>query len=103
MSDATSTPSLPLAPLPVEPVLTLYGFSTCPHCASLKSYLEEHALPFATVDVEDAEERQRLYDAWELEGSARSMPQLRIEGVSLGGNAEVRATPVELIAALAAG
>lgn len=100
---ATSTPGpAPLAILPDEPVLTLYGFSTCPHCASLKAYLDEAAIPYSTVDVEDAEERQRLYDAWELEGPARSMPQLRLHGVSLGGNAAVRALPIEHIAALAA-
>lgn len=62
------------------------GFG-CPYCDKAKDALERAGVEF-TVQRVAAEYRPAMYDAWGLTGSARTIPQLIVDGRRIGGYAE---------------
>lgn len=61
----------------------------CVFCDKVKSFLETKGVVFTEVKHDDDEQRQALYDGFGLTGPTRTVPQVVIDGVRVGGFAEL--------------
>lgn len=60
----------------------IYTTQSCPYCVRAKDLLKRKKIPFIEIDVsDDAVQRQRM----EKLSGRRTVPQLFIEGQSIGG------------------
>ena len=67
----------------------VYSTSMCPFCVQAKRLLTERAIPYDEVDVsDDAELRAQMV---ERAGGKRTVPQIFIDGRSIGGYEELAA------------
>ncbi len=73
--------------MPGEPSIRLYVSRWCVQCERAAALLESRGLSFETIDIGDPEQCCRLQ---ELTGGA-SVPQIVIDGRSIGGYDEVAA------------
>jgi glutaredoxin 3 len=66
----------------------MYTTTTCPYCVSAKALLRRRNIPFEEIDVtaHDAGARAALVRA---AGGRRTVPQIFIGGVSIGGSDEL--------------
>lgn len=69
--------------------VTIYTTSYCPYCHAAKSLLARKKVAFVEVDVTgDRTARERLVD---LAGGRHTVPQVFIDGQSIGGYDELSA------------
>ena len=69
----------------------VYTTPMCPYCVAAKRLLDERAIPFAEFDV--ANDTTLLADVMQRSGR-RTVPQIFIDGRSIGGFEELRALDV---------
>lgn len=60
----------------------------CEYCDKAKAWLSERGYVYADTPLY-TETRGRMYDEWGLTGKSRTMPQIFIDGVRIGGYAEL--------------
>ncbi len=74
--------------MPVTPRVVLYTAVYCPWCWRAKSLLDRHGIAYEEHDVTiDFAERRRLRD----ETGQRTVPNVFLDGVSIGGYDELAA------------
>jgi len=67
--------------------IVIYTTQTCPYCRRAEAFFEGRGLPFKQVDVTgDDEMRVKLV---EMSGGQRTVPQIFIGGVSVGGYSDL--------------
>ncbi|MBT8086645.1 MAG: glutaredoxin 3 [Gammaproteobacteria bacterium] len=66
----------------------LYGNATCPFCGAARMLLKKKAVEFEDIDV--AGDPEMFAEMLEL-SDARTVPQIFIDGVSIGGFDELHA------------
>jgi glutaredoxin 3 len=70
----------------------LYVTSTCPYCVAAKRLLGKKQVPFTTIDVSDRPELR----SWLVSASGqRTVPQVFINGRSMGGFSDIDALDQE--------
>jgi len=71
------------------PKVEIYTTNYCPFCVRAKSLLKKKRIQFEEIDVTDNEElRDKMT---ELAGGRRSVPEIFINGLIVGGYEELRA------------
>ena len=67
----------------------IYRTNYCPYCDMAKRLFDEMGVDYEQIDVtSDAEGRKKMM---ELSGGKRTVPQIFIDGKSVGGFTDVRA------------
>lgn len=59
-------------------MVTVYTKSDCPWCLRAKEFLNQRAVPFEEVVINELAERQKVYDELGLVGMERTMPQVML-------------------------
>jgi glutaredoxin len=75
--------------------IELYSKTVCPGCVKAKAWLAERNIPFELYVCDDDQERFAMYDRLGLEGMQRTVPQIVVDGVRLGGYAALVASDLE--------
>lgn len=65
--------------------IEVHSKTECPYCTKAKAWLNERGIPFDLLVYDDDAERQAMYDGFGLEGNQRTVPQIFVDGVRLGG------------------
>lgn len=66
----------------------------CPWCVRAKEYLTERNIPFETKVYDDFEARNAMYDALGLTGHQRTVPQIVVDDVRIGGYSDLVSSDV---------
>jgi glutaredoxin len=74
--------------------IEIYSKSQCPFCVKAKAYLEKHGLAYTELSIESDPLNQQRYTALGLEGKARTVPQIIVDGVRLGGYTDLLVSDV---------
>lgn len=67
------------------PDIVVHSKTTCPSCVGAKAWLEERGFDYTLHVYDDFDARQEMYDSFGLEGNDRTVPQIVIDGVRIGG------------------
>ena len=74
--------------------IEIYTKSNCPHCTQAKALLDAHSLTYTTFSLaEHGETGEQYITREELLNrfpDARTMPQIKIDGVAIGGLTELK-------------
>jgi len=62
--------------------ITIYTTSVCPYCVRAKALFDRKSLKYDEVNVEDQQERDKMI---EKAGGRRTVPQIFIGSVHVGG------------------
>lgn len=65
--------------------IEVHSKTDCPYCVKAKQWLSDRNIPFELFVYDDDVERNAMYDGFALEGSDRTVPQIFVDGVRLGG------------------
>ena len=65
--------------------IEVHSKTECPYCVKAKSWLNEKGIEFELFVYDDNTERQAMYDRFGLEGDQRTVPQIVVDGVRIGG------------------
>lgn len=65
--------------------IVIHSKTDCPYCKAAKNYLTSNGVPFREMIYNDNDRRQALYDELGLAGAARTVPQIVVDGVRIGG------------------
>jgi len=65
--------------------IEVHSKTDCPYCTKAKQWLTDRNIPFELFVYDDDAERNAMYDGFALEGSDRTVPQIFVDGVRLGG------------------
>lgn len=68
-------------------MILIYGKSGCPHCVEAKALAESKGLQYTYTSIG---QDMMLEDFKELFPNARTVPQIIVDGVNIGGYAEFR-------------
>lgn len=69
--------------------VTIYTTDSCPYCRQAERFLETHQIPFKGIDVTGNDDlRTQLV---ELSGGRRTVPQIFIGDVPIGGYSDMMA------------
>jgi glutaredoxin 3 len=69
------------------PDVIVYATDTCPYCRRAEAFLKEKGIAFREVDVSnDPSMREKLV---EMTGGLRTVPQIFIDGRSIGGYSDM--------------
>lgn len=60
----------------------------CEYCDKAKAWMDERGHVYVEMPL-FTDQRQAMYDEWGLTGKQRTMPQIFINGVRIGGYAEL--------------
>ena len=74
--------------------IEIYSKTDCPYCQMAKQYLTGHGVAYTEHVYDDFAQRQEMYDAMQLTGSQRTVPQVFLiesdgQRVSIGGYKEL--------------
>lgn len=69
--------------------IIVFSKNDCPYCLRTKEYLKAHNLPYTETLLDDYAQRQAMYDGYGLKDGQRTVPQIVIDGVRIGGYAEL--------------
>lgn len=72
--------------------VVIYSKSSCPNCVHAKNYLKQHNVPFNEINLDDDVVRQAFYA--KCGEGVRSMPQVFVDDLRLGGLRELMASDV---------
>lgn len=74
--------------------ITIYTKSNCAHCTQAKTLLDINAMPYRTIALSERGETGEQYitreDLLTRFPGARTMPQIEIDGVPIGGLSELK-------------
>lgn len=72
--------------------ITIYTTSVCPYCVRAKALLDSKGLKYEEINVEDAKAREKML---ERSGGMRTVPQIFIGDVHVGGSDDLHALEKE--------
>ena len=67
----------------------IYSRTTCPYCTKAKAYLDKHGIQYTEHNVDDNSTKQAMYDSLGLQGPQRTVPQIIVDGVRVGGYSDL--------------
>lgn len=70
-----------------EKLTIVYTKDNCPHCTQAKALLDLLGIPFEERKVSTEDDKKSLL---EVVPDARTLPQIFLSGVHIGGNAELQ-------------
>lgn len=76
-------------------LIEVHSKTGCRHCVMAKQWLDDRDIPFALHVYDDDGERAAMYDRLGLEGRNRSVPQIVVDGVRLGGYSALAESDLE--------
>lgn len=65
--------------------IEVHSKTICPYCTKAKAWLNDKGIPFELFVYDDDAERAAMYDGFGLEGTERTVPQIVVDGVRVGG------------------
>lgn len=76
--------------------IVVYGKTEppCPYCEAAKVWLDDHKISYEFIVLNDDTKRFAFYDEQGLEGPKRTVPQIFVDGVRVGGFNELKASDV---------
>lgn len=69
--------------------IEVHSKTDCPYCIKAKQWLNERGIAYELLVYDDEADRQAMYDGFGLEGSQRTVPQIFVDGVRVGGYTEL--------------
>jgi len=75
--------------------IEVHSKTGCRHCVMAKDWLDARSIPFTLHVYDDNDARSAMYDRLGLEGQARSVPQIVVDGVRLGGYSALAQSDLE--------
>lgn len=69
--------------------IVVFSKTDCPYCTRTKEYLAGHGLPYTEKLLDDFDQRQAMYDSFGLVHGKRTVPQIVIDSVRIGGYTEL--------------
>lgn len=72
--------------------ITIYTTNVCPYCVRAKALLDSKGLKYEEINVEDAKAREKML---ERSGGMRTVPQIFIGDVHVGGSDDLHALEKE--------
>ncbi len=76
--------------------IEVHSKTICPYCTKAKAWLTERNIPFELFVYDNDTERGAMYDRFGLtEQSQRTVPQIFVDGVRLGGYSDLIKSDVE--------
>ncbi len=70
--------------------IILHSKDDCIWCERAREYFEIEGLTYEEIKHNDPADRERFYDLFGLEGTKRTMPQIMIDNVRIGGFLDTR-------------
>jgi glutaredoxin 3 len=74
--------------------IEVHSKTDCPYCVKAKAWLNERGIPFELFVYDDELERQQMYDRLGLVGSQRTVPQIVVDGMRIGGYTDLTKSDV---------
>ena len=65
--------------------IEVHSKTSCPFCVKAKEYLKTNEILFDEIVHDDTVDRNNMYDAFGLKDGERTVPQIVVDGVRLGG------------------
>ncbi len=75
--------------------IEVHSKTDCPYCTKAKAWLSDRNISFELFVYDDADERNAMYDRFGLETGQRTVPQIFVDGVRLGGYSDLVKSDVE--------
>ena len=75
--------------------IEVHSKTDCPYCIKAKSWLTDRDIPFDLFVYDDLDERTAMYDRFGLEDGQRTVPQIVVDGVRMGGYSALLNSDVE--------
>lgn len=73
--------------------IVVHSKTGCPSCDAAKNHLDARGIAYAIFTHDKQDDRNDIYDRFELVGSKRTMPQIIVDGVRIGGWDELKVHP----------
>lgn len=73
--------------------ITIYTKPNCTHCTQAKALLESHNLPYTFINLSETQSGENFIsrdELLQLFPNARTMPQIVIDGETIGGFTELK-------------
>lgn len=65
--------------------IEVHSKTECPYCVKAKAWLNDKGIDFELFVYDDDNDRAAMYDGFGLEGKERTVPQIVVDGVRIGG------------------
>ena len=65
--------------------IVVHSKTGCPSCVRAKKWLDDRELEYELLIYDDYTERNKMYDEFGLVGNKRTVPQIVVDGVRIGG------------------
>jgi glutaredoxin len=75
--------------------IEVHSKTECPYCMKAKWWLKDRGIPFELFVYDDDSDRAEMYDRFGLEDGQRTVPQIVVDGVRIGGYTELVKSDVE--------
>jgi glutaredoxin len=69
--------------------IVIHTKTGCPYCDKAKEFLTQKGIKYDAILHDDLSDRQAMYDSFGLEGNKRTVPQIVIDGIRIGGYNEL--------------
>lgn len=69
--------------------IEIHSKTECPFCVKAKKWLNDKGIEFELFVYDDNEARQAMYDRFGLTGNERTVPQIVVDGVRIGGYSDL--------------
>jgi len=76
------------------PEVIIYSTPTCTHCNAAKMLLRSRGMTYTEINLAEevnATVKENLFESLDAQGKRRTVPQIFIDGVHIGGNSDLRA------------
>lgn len=77
-------------------LVIVHSKSDCPYCKKAKEWLSDHGIAFTETIYDDYDARQAMYDGFGLVNGQRTVPQIVVDDVRIGGYNELLASDLAL-------
>jgi glutaredoxin 3 len=74
--------------------IEIFSKTDCPYCQDAKAFLKGHGIPYTETVLDDFDARNAMYDRFGLVSSARTVPQIVVDGSRIGGFRELKKSDV---------
>lgn len=74
--------------------IVVHSKTGCPSCVGAKAWLDERGIKYEVVTHDDYTERNKMYDEFGLVGNKRTVPQIIVDDVRIGGFDDLKKSDV---------
>lgn len=75
--------------------IEVHSKTDCPYCVKAKAWLNDRGIPFDLFVYDDIDERNAMYDRFGLVDGQRTVPQVVVDSVRIGGYTDLINSDVE--------